>query len=166
MNPCFFLLNKDSNHIEFHSQNLNSDKKPKLFKKVMYIPDQFEAKPFETELVGNFNFKFLIQGLYDSVFYSKLFEQDKQIIIKERVNFGIHSVVIPYLFGRVLLFSRKKFSPHLKENHFLKTKICRNLFIGIAFSLYISNTFKILTDQRLFLTGINRTKLYFMFTKI
>lgn len=154
MNPCFFLLNPATNHLEFHSRSLDSTTTPHQFNIIPYIPDRFETTNNSSWNILKFNSKFLYQGLTNPKLKAKMFDFDHKHVKKYRNDLIGFSIIIPGLFFWVYKSSRKQAFKFPEKNPFTCSKFFMPTIIISTFMISSVLTYYKLKQRSLFLTGI------------
>jgi hypothetical protein len=153
MNPCFFLLNSDTNHLEFHFRSLNSKETPHKFQRIPYVPNIFEKTINRSRIYYKFNKIFFKQSLTNKEFYNKLFPYDQEIVNKKKNDLILYSCIIPALFFLTTFRLRKRIVMYK-----IKNNISYNPYVVPFIGIFaITNSFLAfnitLSKQSFFLTG-------------
>ena len=152
MNPCFFIRNERTNHLEFHYRSLKSTTVPHQFGKIEYVPDQFETKSDSKISRFQFNLNFCLKSYNDPNLKEKVFAYDREIIKKFRNN-SIAISIIPF-FGLHFISKLANLSMTLKRIPFMRNPY-KSPPLLLLFSCLSAQQFaNYMSSQQLFLTGI------------
>ena len=155
MDPCFFVHDKETNHLQFHFRSPNCKEVPHKFQKFPYIPDIFENKKNWQikQIYIKYNFRFFWKGLTDVTLKKKIQDFDKKLLKKAHIDLiGIYFMLSST--SLLLNFLNKRRNIRLKYTaQFSLTTMLINFWMKIMPALLLYSTWNVFKGPRLFRAG-------------